>query len=80
MRAYEPGGLARSDVAVAHVRNDDPIRLSLTASSPCALKLWACGWELYRVDWFQTASSIEACSDHVLCLTNDHGILRDGQG
>ena len=28
------------------------------------LKRWACGWKLYRLVMFQTASSIEACSDH----------------
>jgi len=49
--------------SVAHVRNDDhPAQLHGIVTT---LKRWACGWELYRVDGFQTASSIEACSDHV---------------
>eukprot|EP00964_Phaeocystis_antarctica_P094359 scaffold61115_cov62-Phaeocystis_antarctica.AAC.1 len=49
--------------SVAHVRNDDhPAQLHGIVTT---LKRWACGWELYRVNGFQTASCIEACSDHV---------------
>ena len=40
------------------------IRLSLTASSPHSNAGHA-GGEPYRLVWFQTASSIEACTDHV---------------
>ena len=50
-------------LAVAHLRNDD--HPAQPHGIVTTLKRWACGWELYRLVWFQTASSIEACSDHV---------------
>ena len=54
-------------LAVAHLRNDDyPAQPHGIVTT---LKRWACGWELYRLVWFQTASSIEACSDHVQRVT-----------
>ena len=49
-------------LAVAHLRNDD--HPAQPHGIVTTLKRWACGWELYRLVWFQTASSIEACSDH----------------
>jgi len=50
-------------LAVAHLRNDD--HPAQPHGIVTTLKRWACGWEPYRLVWFQTASSIEACSDHV---------------
>ena len=52
-----------TSLAVAHLRNDD--HPTQPHGIVTTLKRWACGWELYRLVWFQTASSIEACSDHV---------------
>ena len=49
--------------AVAHLRNDD--HPAQPHGIVTTLKRWACGWEFYRLVWFQTASSIEACTDHV---------------
>ena len=54
---------AQRGLAVAHVRNDD--HPAQPHGIVTTLKRWACGWEPYRLVWFQTASSIEACSDHV---------------
>ena len=50
-------------LAVAHLRNDD--HPAQPHGIVTTLKRWACGWEPYRLVWFQTASSIEACTDHV---------------
>ena len=52
-----------TSLAVAHLRNDD--HPAQPHGIVTTLKRWACGWEPYRLVWFQTASSIEACSDHV---------------
>ena len=52
-----------TSLAVAHLRNDD--HPTQPHGIVTTLKRWACGWEPYRLVWFQTASSIEACSDHV---------------
>ena len=55
--------LCSTSLAVAHLRNDD--HPAQPHDIVTTLKRWACGWEVYRLVWFQTASSIEACSDHV---------------
>ena len=52
-----------TSLAVAHLRSDD--HPAQPHGIVTTLKRWACGWEPYRLVWFQTASSIEACSDHV---------------
>ena len=57
-------------LAVAHLlRNDD--HPAQPHGIVTTLKRWACGWEPYRLVWFQTASSIIEGRRHVQTMFNE---------
>ena len=59
-------------LAVAHLRNDD--HPAQPHGIVTTLKRWACGWEPYRLVWFQTSALLR----HVQTMFNEWTWLSQG--